>query len=335
MRVSFLVGGTEPAGTNQLFALLQEHPRICLPVAMQPEPNFFSKRIEYDRGAEYYHQRFFGHACGQSIVGEKSGRYLWHELAAERIQAYNRDMKLIFLLRDPVDRAYSNYRFNCLNGLETLRFEDALAAEGERCASMSGDPRWSDIQPFAYFDKGLYARQLRRYFERFDRRQILLLDNRELRSRPAAVRGEVLRFIGLPDDLNPPPSCPEFRSFGVRSRRLQRWLRRWAPDLLERAVMKRRSQQPCGLLERLVQLNFADRAGCPPQHAVADLRRRYAADMADLARLTGRNWFPWTAPGAKDLRNPVGERVEDQFQGCNNGLGRASSGPLCPEPAAS
>ncbi len=122
MKVNFLIGGTEPAGTNQLAFLLSRHGDICMPVNLQPEPNFFSKEVEYRKGAAYYHNTYFSHYRGERRVGEKSGRYLWHPQAAQRIHRYNPGMKMIFILRTPVDRAYSNYRFNCLNGIEFLDF---------------------------------------------------------------------------------------------------------------------------------------------------------------------------------------------------------------------
>jgi len=159
MRVAFLIGGTEPAGLNQIFHLLKGHHDIALPVSPSPSP-ISSPRPGVRKGEAYYHHRYFQHYEEGACAGEKSGRYLWHPDTPARIHAYNPAMKLIFILRDPVDRAYSNYRFNCLNGIETLSFANALDAETDRMAKMSDDARWRDVQPFAYFDKGLYARQL-------------------------------------------------------------------------------------------------------------------------------------------------------------------------------
>lgn len=293
MKVSFLIGGTEPAGTNQLAHLLGRHPEVCMPVALQPEPNFFSKDAEYVQGSAYYEARYFAHCRDQRCVGEKSGRYLWHPHAAQRIHAYNPDMRMIFILRAPADRAYSNYRFNCLNGIEPLSFDRALGAEARRCSGMRDDAFWKDIQPYAYFDKGLYARQLGRYLEHFAADRIHVLTNEALRDDAMGAVRRVLAFLGLSStDYRDAEDAPAYTSFHVRSRRIQRLIRRTRRPLLERAIMAKRSGVRPTMAERLVQMNFTAKRTAPDAGVVARLNDRYADELAAVQRMTGINLTP-------------------------------------------
>ena len=103
----FLIGGTEPAGLNFLATCLRQHPDVYQPPFLQPEPNYFSKRSEYAKPLSYYEDRYFYAWNGEKAVGEKSGRYLCIAGTAERIRSRLGDVKLIFQLRDPVERAFS------------------------------------------------------------------------------------------------------------------------------------------------------------------------------------------------------------------------------------
>ncbi len=288
--VNFLIGGTEPAGTNQLAFLLARHPDVCMPVDLQPEPNFFSKDVEHAKGADYYHRRYFAHHRVETCVGEKSGRYLWHPSAAKRIHNYNPHMRLIFMLRTPADRAFSNYRFNCLNGIEPLDFEHALDAEERRCSTMRVDARWKDIQPFAYFDKGRYATQLRRYADLFPAERIHVLSNEQLRDDPSREIHRLLDFLDLEhQSCRLVDDAPRYASYHVRSRSMQRLIRRLNRPLLERAIMAKRSGQTPTLSQRLVQMNFVEKRTSPDPEVANRLNQRYADELATLRTISGIN----------------------------------------------
>jgi len=193
----FIIGGAPRSGTTWLCHLLARHPDIGLARPIAPEPKFFLVDELYRRGLPYYAERWFD-GLTQGVVGEKSTNYLESPSAAERIARDLPRARLIFLLRDPVERAFSNYRWSCAHGHETLDFPAALAAEASR--PVPSDLRYA--RPFAYAARGMYARLLRPYFARLPRDRILLLRFEDVgRDLAAAVH----RFLGVaprPDDAS-------------------------------------------------------------------------------------------------------------------------------------
>lgn len=255
---TFLIGGTEPAGLNFLVSCLWQHPQVYLPPFLQPEPNFFSKEREHARGLAWYQERYFSSWAGQPAIGEKSGRYLFSAEAPARVAAALPAVKLIFVLRHPVERAHSNWRFTAQNGFEWLSFPAALAAEEARNAAALRDPRWREVLPHAYFRKGLYAEQLARWLPHVPRERLLLLQSEALkRDAPGELR-RTFAFLGVdpqaPVDLG---RTSDFPSFQVRSLRLQRVWRRLFPSQLDAALMQGRAGAGGGPIGRLVRANLS------------------------------------------------------------------------------
>lgn len=274
---NFLIGGTEPAGLNFLCTCLWQHPQVYLPPFLQPEPNFFSKEREHARGLDAYQARYFATWAGQAAIGEKSGRYLFSAQAPARVAAALPGVKLIFVLRHPVERAHSNWRFTAQAGFEWLPFAAALACEPERTAAALRDPRWREVLPHAYFQKGLYQEQLERWLEHLPRERLLLLQSEALkRDAPGQLR-RVFAFLGV----DPGPTVDlgrtsDFPSFQVRSLRLQRLFRRLFPARLDAALMQGREGAAGGPLARLVRWNLST-TRAPLDPAVRqDLLARYA-----------------------------------------------------------
>ena len=125
----FLGIGTQKGGTTYLHRLLQQHSQVFL--AHPKEVHYFS--LHQNRGLDWYADHF-AEASIEQHCGEVTPYYLFHSLAAERIQAAIPSVKLIVLLRDPVERALSQYFHSRRLGLETLELEAAFAAESERLA---------------------------------------------------------------------------------------------------------------------------------------------------------------------------------------------------------
>ena len=123
----FLVIGAQKAGTTALYAYLRWHPSIAGP--FWKEVSFFDRH--WARGEAWYRGQFPLRSSGK-LVGEASPSYVFHPLAPERVFSLVPDVKLVVLLREPGDRAYSQYQHAVALGRETLSFEDALAAEDER-----------------------------------------------------------------------------------------------------------------------------------------------------------------------------------------------------------
>ncbi|MGE4167260.1 MAG: sulfotransferase domain-containing protein, partial [Xanthobacteraceae bacterium] len=112
-------------------------------------------------------------------------------------------VRLVFLLRNPVDRAYSNYLWTCKNGLETESFRRALELEAARELDLPERLRFA--RPYSYFSRGLYAEHLARFFALFPREQILVLRSEDVETRPQGVASAFHRFVGVaerPDDAD-------------------------------------------------------------------------------------------------------------------------------------
>ena len=192
---NFLIAGAARSGTTALYHLLAQHPDVYLPENKRPEPHFFLKSSEYRRGLDYYLDRYFAAAKSQTAVGEASTSYLYQPYVPERIAATYPHMKLVVLLRDPVERAHSNYRRSVESGLEKLDFDTAVRTEDDRLRALSGE--MAEIAPYAYAGRSLYHSQLKRYLEWFPPEQMLILFSDELEDAPEALAARVFSFLGV------------------------------------------------------------------------------------------------------------------------------------------
>jgi Sulfotransferase domain len=238
----FLVIGAQKAGTTALYAYLRWHPTILGP--FWKEVSFFDRH--WTKGEAWYRGQLPLHGEGK-LVGEASPSYVFHPLAPARVHSLVPDVRLVVLLREPGDRAYSHYQHEVALGREPLSFEDALEAEDERLRGeverLSADPRafsraWWD---HTYASRGLYADQLERWLALFPREQLLALTTEELGARPEETYASVLAFLGAPPhsldeyprvfDRDYPPMREETRAalterFAEPNRRLERLLGR-------------------------------------------------------------------------------------------------------------
>ncbi len=189
-RVDFLVIGAQKSGTTALNRMLRQHPDICL--SDKKEVHFFDRDSAFVGGESDYseYHAHFQPTDGQ-IVGENTPVYLYWQPAAERIARYHPGMKLIAVLRNPIDRAFSHWQMTTRNGDETWSFGEAIRRESERCGA-GGQHRF-----FSYVDRGRYADQLRRYRALFPTDQMLILQSEELRSDPEGVFQRLTDFIGV------------------------------------------------------------------------------------------------------------------------------------------
>jgi hypothetical protein len=162
---------------------------------VRPEPKFFLVDELYARGIQHYFDTWFQGADAYAAAGEKTTNYLESAAAAERIHRHLPSVKLIFILREPAHRAYSNWLWSRMNGMESEEFETALAREDERERTLPAALRFA--RPHAYFSRGLYAAMLRRYFDRFPREQILCVKFDAIIDRPGALAETVHHFVGV------------------------------------------------------------------------------------------------------------------------------------------
>lgn len=190
----FIIAGAPRSGTTWLYEMLERHPAIYMARPRAPEPKFFLIDDLYAEGLSRYARWFDGAADGQ-IAGEKSTNYLESRIAAERIARDLPGVKLVFILREPAARAYSNYLWSRMNDKEEADFATALAREEERDRSVPSALRFA--RPHALFSRGLYAELLRPYFDRFPREQILVLRFEDIPADPARLAERLHRFLGV------------------------------------------------------------------------------------------------------------------------------------------
>ena len=194
----FLIIGAQKAGTTALYAYLRQHPQITGP--SWKEVSFFDRH--YARGAAWYRGNFPNALRARGLVGEASPSYVFHPLAPERVAALVPEAKLIALVRNPADRAFSHYQHEVALGREPLSFEDALEAEDERLRGeeerMLADPAYFS-RPWwdhTYRARGRYAEQLDRWLAVFPREQLLVVPSEDLLDEPEQTHARVLEFLG-------------------------------------------------------------------------------------------------------------------------------------------
>jgi hypothetical protein len=200
-----IIIGTKRGGTTSMAAYLYEHPRVLPPVPRRLLPKGVRYLDEHPRRSGRWYRSHFATAltrgpaqAPRKIAAEASANYLFHAEGAERLARAAPDARAIVLLRDPVERAWSHWRERTRRGVESMSFEDALAAEEERTATSSG-ARKAD---FAYVGQGLYADLLPPWQAAFGER-LLVVVSEDLFADPASTYARVLGFLGLdPYDLD-------------------------------------------------------------------------------------------------------------------------------------
>lgn len=209
---SFIIPGAMKAGTTSLFGYLSGHPQLA--ASREKEVHYFD--VNFHRGARWYAGQFPRPRRGADgrprLSFESSPYYLFEPRVPARVHALLPDVKLVMLVRDPVDRAFSHYHNNRRLGRERLSFEEAIDAEEERLAGeeerMLADPGYVSLvhKRFSYLARGLYAEQLLRWRRFFAAEQMLVVDAGRLFADPRVVVAEVVSFLGL--DPWTPTDCP-------------------------------------------------------------------------------------------------------------------------------
>ncbi|MDX1419906.1 MAG: sulfotransferase [Rubricoccaceae bacterium] len=296
MLPNFLVIGAAKAGTTSLRTYLGEHPEVFVPD--RGEPSFFAhegERLAYcgpgdddwtfvtDRQA---YERLFDDAEGYAAVGEVSPRYLYFPRAADRIRHHLPDVRLVTVLRHPVDRAYSHFLMNRDRRCEPeADFVRALERGAEREAKGWG---WD----WQYVGAGRYHEQLARYYERFDERQICVLLYDDLKRDKARFFSTLFTFLGVRPDVTPDtsvrhreaalPRVPVLRSLLERPSALKTALAPWIPAAPYRRV------------KAAVRAWNNVRPDPLPEPVRSDVMARYFQDDVEkLERLIGADLSHW------------------------------------------
>ena len=270
--VDFIGVGAQKSGTSWTYACLYEHPQICAPIK---EIHFFS-RPRFEKGREWYESHF--KKCDRdAITGEFSTSYLYSKDAPERIKKMYPDVKLIAILRNPVDRAYSQYR-------------NAIKA-GDITEEISFETYHSDEESVE--KQGLYAEQLLRYLEIFPREQILILIYEDIKKDPIAFMKRIYQFLGVGDTFVSSMVGTEINVARTPKRigpervmhHTAEFLRAHGFDRLVHLIRK------TGLTEGIRALNTREgaRRSEPLPFDVVAYKRLFADDVARLSSLLDRD----------------------------------------------
>lgn len=228
----FLCIGAQKAGTTTLHDLLQYHPDAYLPDLK--ETHFFSRHFDQPQA---WYERHFADARPAQAVGEVTPYYLFHPAAPARIATLLPAVRLIVLLRDPVQRALSGYFHAKRHGMEPLPIEEAFEAEGERLrdAELTLDTpgtRHLAHEWHSYVARSRYDVQLARYRALFPASQLLLVRSEELFTTPAPIWNQGQAFLGLPP-IELPPTLPHSNRGAGEVTTVAPRLRQRLRDLLE------------------------------------------------------------------------------------------------------
>ena len=294
---NFFIIGAQKAGTTSLYHYLKQHPQVYM--SPHKEPHFFEgMHSDFRRPGrrstpvtdlgEY--QRLFEGVSGEKAIGEASASYLYSPKAPALIKRSIPEAKLIAVLRNPAERAYSNFLYCVQVGREPLAsFAEALEAEGARMRDNWG-PLWH------YKQKGFYYGQVKRYFDTFGRDRVGIWLYEDLRDDPVKMLRDVFRFLDV-DGRFVPDMSMEYNPTGLpRNKILYIQLRKLTarnPAFVERFL-------PAGL-RGYVKSWFFDKPPPFPAEVRRQLTYSYREDILKLQELIGRDLSPWL----KDLRENV------------------------------
>jgi hypothetical protein len=262
---TYIVAGAMRCGTTALNSYLREHPDIA--VSSSKEVHFFDEK--WDLGLDWYMEQF-PYSDKAVAVGEATPNYMFRPFALDRLRDTLPDVKLVLMLRNPADRAYSHYWHDRSRGKTDGEFADVAARE------LAGE----DIGPAAYLDRGRYRWQIEEMLKRFPREALHVQAFEDMKQDPVRVYSEICEFIGVdasfrPERLGAPVNAyTEFRSLKVRD------LARRLPKRAQNLVAK---------------LNRKEAAGYPPMEpAIREkINAEFAAANAGLDDLVGRTLPEW------------------------------------------
>ena len=277
-RPDFIGLGAQKAGTSWIYACLADHPRIHMPIK---ELHFFSRERNWAHGPDWYTGHFAG--CPEGArAGEFSTSYLASAVAAQRIPDLFPEAKLIVSLRNPTDRAISNYLNDIRAGTVSaqMSFEEALAEHPE------------------YVEQGCYSEQLSAYLDRIEKDRLLVLIYEESLADPAGFIACIYRFLGVDDTFRSRHVTSKINEAQVpKSVTVDKTLNRIA-DRLNRLGLSRlvRTVKNTGIVQMVRNLNAAAR-GCEldtkKSEAYRFLGDRFNPEVDRVAALLHRDLAQW------------------------------------------
>ena len=201
-KLDFIIAGTQKSGTSVLTYYLNQHPAIAMAhkeeahLIVQPRRHFFDNEKMFASGDVDYDllHRDVRVTANTLVTGTCTPVYTYWKPAMQRIHDYNPSIKLIILLRNPIDRAFSHWNMQRDRKLESLDFLDAVKEEENRAR----EAHPLQLRKFSYVERGFYSEQMERAFKFFPREQVLVIKFDDLRRDYRSVTDKIFAFLGVP-----------------------------------------------------------------------------------------------------------------------------------------
>lgn len=306
----FVIAGAAKSGTTSLYHYLDAHPDIFM--SRIKEPNFFlsqeekknirpslkhlmksldvEKHVRNKTGKAFHaaylddedlYRKLFEDAPEHSLTGEASVSYLYSHHAPLALYRFNPEAKIILMLRNPVERAFSHYLMDLHLGFTSLDFEKAF--EADRQAPVK---TWNAASN--YIETGLYSEQVKRFLETFPAGQVLILFYDEFRVNPEPVLAEVFEFLGVNNNMGSPPLQRHNESLQPRIqvfRKAAGWKRL-------RFGLRKLLSAP--LRDKLKGIFFSkENLPVPDERVKKKLSVYFADDIEKLEKMTGKDLSSW------------------------------------------
>ena len=195
MSINFLGVGAQKCGTTTLYHILKQHPDIFM--AERKEIHFFDDSNNYSKGINWYKETYFKDTGHAKAIGEITPAYMFLEHIPEKIlKDLGRDIKFIFMLRNPVDRAYSNYKMELGRNNEHETFLKAIELESERIVESE-----STKKTYSYVQRGFYAKQIKKYLKYFPEENMMFVIFEEFIKEPTNISKEIFKFLGVQSEF--------------------------------------------------------------------------------------------------------------------------------------
>lgn len=293
---TFICVGAQKAGTTSLHDVLSGVPGIYLP--KQKETKFFQNSEFYARGIEYYLETYFKDCNDGDICGEVDPEYLYFESVPKRIyDSLGEDVKFLFMLRNPIDRAYSHYLMSKRRGFEDLTFAEAISFESERISDGSNDNQYfSQKNHFSYIDRGYYSEQIQRYLEFFPVENMLfIIFESDFIADKKATFDRILGFIGFDEKLAIVPNLRSNSAASAKSKLVARALN--GQGSLKKVVKFifpfSNLRTKCRLFLTKYNLGPSKDSKISENERAEIYNRFYVKEIAKLEELIGRNLDEW------------------------------------------
>ena len=200
-KVDFFIVGAPKAGTTSLYHYLNEHSEIEM--SSQKEPDFFSdqslqkKKLYYDKNRIDTLEKYNSLFEREDVIlrGDSSVSYLFYEDVPHKIITYNPDAKIIIMLRNPIDRAFSHYLMDYSLGLISESFETIIQKQSKH--------KNANLFYQQYIQVSEYSKQIKRYLEVFSKENIHFIDYEDFKNDTSDVVSSVFLFLGVNDDFQP------------------------------------------------------------------------------------------------------------------------------------